>query len=228
MFFDDRIKSIKPSDKVLEVGPGATPFWRSDIFLEKIFGTENELVAQSGHVGLLKTEKMVHYYSGDRFPFEDKEFDYVICSHVLEHVADVDIFIKEIQRVAKRGYLEFPTIYYDYVYNFPEHTQFLFFKENIIYWMPKSRSSLNDFADVQRFFHKSCSQHNYGLINENKDYFFQGFEWDSIIKTEKVNEIKILTYLDSELDFELKVKSEVSNDFKQKVKNFLIKIINKI
>ena len=42
-------------------------------------------------------------------PFKDKEFDFVIASHVLEHVKDIDIFIKELERVSSKGYIEVPT-----------------------------------------------------------------------------------------------------------------------
>ena len=42
-------------------------------------------------------------------PFKDKEFDFVIASHVIEHVKDVEIFIQELQRVSSRGYIELPT-----------------------------------------------------------------------------------------------------------------------
>ena len=44
-----------------------------------------------------------------KLPFEDKEFDFVIASHVMEHVEDVEFFIKELQRVSKQGYIELPT-----------------------------------------------------------------------------------------------------------------------
>lgn len=42
-------------------------------------------------------------------PFADQSFDYVILSHVLEHVPDVAAFIQELQRIAKAGYIELPT-----------------------------------------------------------------------------------------------------------------------
>ena len=42
-------------------------------------------------------------------PFDDNQFDFVICSHVMEHVKDLKYFIKEIERVSKRGYIELPT-----------------------------------------------------------------------------------------------------------------------
>ena len=42
-------------------------------------------------------------------PFKDNEFDFVIASHVLEHVKEVDLFIKELERVSTKGYIEVPT-----------------------------------------------------------------------------------------------------------------------
>ena len=48
-----------------------------------------------------------------KFPFKDKEFDFVIASHVIEHVEDVDFFINELERVASKGYIELPTILED-------------------------------------------------------------------------------------------------------------------
>ena len=44
-----------------------------------------------------------------KLPFKDKEFDFVIASHVMEHVEDVEIFIKELERVSNKGYIELPT-----------------------------------------------------------------------------------------------------------------------
>ena len=42
-------------------------------------------------------------------PFDDNHFDFVISSHVMEHVKDLEHFIKEIERVSKKGYIELPT-----------------------------------------------------------------------------------------------------------------------
>ena len=44
-----------------------------------------------------------------KLPFKDGEFDFVIASHVIEHVEDFSFFIKELERVAKKGYVELPT-----------------------------------------------------------------------------------------------------------------------
>ena len=44
-----------------------------------------------------------------KLPFKDKEFDFVIASHVIEHVEDFEFFVKELERVSPRGYIELPT-----------------------------------------------------------------------------------------------------------------------
>ena len=44
-----------------------------------------------------------------KLPFKDKEFDFVIASHVIEHVEDFEYFIKELERVSSKGYIELPT-----------------------------------------------------------------------------------------------------------------------
>ena len=45
----------------------------------------------------------------ENLPFADNEFDFVIASHVLEHVKDPTKFLNEISRVANQGYIEVPT-----------------------------------------------------------------------------------------------------------------------
>ena len=66
-------------------------------------------------------QDLSNYYQDKKFirltekqlPFKDKEFDFVIASHVMEHVEDVDFFIKELERVSKKGYIELPTMLED-------------------------------------------------------------------------------------------------------------------
>jgi ubiquinone/menaquinone biosynthesis C-methylase UbiE len=44
-----------------------------------------------------------------KLPFKDNEFDFVIASHVIEHIEDFGFFIKELERISKKGYIELPT-----------------------------------------------------------------------------------------------------------------------
>lgn len=199
MFFPEKIKSITPTDRVLEIGPGATPYFRADVFLEKKYESDEELIAQSGRVGILQTNKKIVTYNGGHFPFEDKEFDYIICSHVLEHVDNPDYFLNEIQRVGKRGYLEFPTLYYDYIYNIPEHKLLLLYKNEIINWMTKEESGLLKYSSIHDFFFFTIELGYHKTIIDLKEYFFQGFEWFDKIESKKVNNINELTYSNSDI-----------------------------
>ncbi len=49
----------------------------------------------------------------DTLPFKDKEFDFVIASHVIEHVENFEFFIKELERISSKGYIELPTRFAD-------------------------------------------------------------------------------------------------------------------
>ncbi len=44
-----------------------------------------------------------------KLPFQDKEFDFVIASHVIEHIEDISYFLNELSRIGKRGYIEVPS-----------------------------------------------------------------------------------------------------------------------
>jgi ubiquinone/menaquinone biosynthesis C-methylase UbiE len=44
-----------------------------------------------------------------KLPFKDNEFDFVIASHVIEHIEDFGFFIRELERISKKGYIELPT-----------------------------------------------------------------------------------------------------------------------
>ena len=82
------------------------------------------------------------FYTGRKFtkilgkilPFKDNFFDFVIASHVIEHVKDIDFFIKELQRVAPRGYIELPTRLEDNLLlhrnNIKEHLWLFYFDDN--------------------------------------------------------------------------------------------------
>lgn len=178
MFYPNKIKSICANDKVLEIGPGNSPYHRSDVLLELNYQNAEDRIKQFGHDHLLMSDKQIVFYDGGKFPFEDNSFDYIICSHVLEHIPDVDLFLSEIFRVAKRGYLEYPLVTYDYLYNFDVHLNFLKFSDGKMFLMKKNKTALNDFKPVQTFFLKTLNN-NYGdFLQKIPHCFFEGFEWN--------------------------------------------------
>lgn len=103
---EEKKLDIKPSDRVLEVGSGHDPYARSDVLCDKYVEDDTE------RGGELETgNRPFHKADIEDMPFEDNEFDFVIASHVVEHVENPSNAIEELQRVAKRGYIECPSYF---------------------------------------------------------------------------------------------------------------------
>lgn len=98
--------NIKKNAYVLEVGSGHNPTYRANVVVDKYMDSNYH---RSGDIKIYPHQKFVNA-DGAKMPFKDKEFDYVICNQVLEHTEDPKAFIKEIQRVGKRGYIELPSL----------------------------------------------------------------------------------------------------------------------
>lgn len=190
MFFPEKIKNIGFEDKVLEIGPGATPYYRSDVFLERNFNTSEEKILQRGKLEQdLNTEKKVVYYDGGEFPFDDNYFDYVICSHVLEHVDNVPLFIKEITRVSKKGYMEFPNYNFEILYNIDVHVNICKYNyaNNTIEYMKKKDSVIPVLSKFNNFINDGMDKgYLSDLYNYVSRYGIDGFEWFNSISLNEV------------------------------------------
>jgi len=207
MFFPERIVSIRADDRVLEVGPGGTPHPRSDVFLEKHYDDPIVFAGQRGHAPPLRTQKPIVVYGGGRFPFADDSFDYVICSQVLEHIEDVEMFLRELSRVSARGYMEFPTIFYDWIYDFKEHVTCLLYKEGKIFWLPKADIGLEAYRPVTSAFYETMCRGYTNFLRELKPFLFQGFEWQRPLIARRVSTLEEIVFHST--DFPLPFRTAV-------------------
>ena len=91
--------SIHKHDRVLEIGSGHNPLYRSNVIVDKYVDNNAH---RCGDIKIFPHQYFVHA-DGEHLPFKDKEFDYVICNQVLEHVDNPKLFIQEICRVSRRG-----------------------------------------------------------------------------------------------------------------------------
>ena len=95
-FVEDYL-SKKKDWKILDIGCGYTA------------NKYSNHVADTQDFSHLYRDKKFTLIKDKKLPFSDKEFNFVIASHVLEHVEEIEFFIKELERVANSGYIEVPT-----------------------------------------------------------------------------------------------------------------------
>jgi len=178
MFFPEKIKSIKDGYKVLEVGPGGNPHPLADVLLEKNFKSKSAAEAQRGYAPEIKTDKKIVFYEGDRFPFQNNEFDYVICSHVIEHVEEVGLFLKELKRVAPRGYIEFPNVFYELINYQNVHLWLMNYRNGKMLFLDKNKFKSNSIHQAYRQMFYCDDQYLQKTFDKYKEFFFCGFEWE--------------------------------------------------
>jgi ubiquinone/menaquinone biosynthesis C-methylase UbiE len=111
-FFDF---GIMPNDKVLDVGSGNMPFPLAT-HLADITLTDDKY-GRAGCPFRYLDGKAVHECNIENLPFDDKYFEFVYCSHVLEHVDNPEKACRELIRVGRRGYIETPTGAKDLIFN---------------------------------------------------------------------------------------------------------------
>ena len=97
----DNLLNQNPEWKVLDIGCGYTAHKKATV------------ICDIQDLSNFYNDKNFVKLDGNILPFKDNEFDFVIASHVIEHVKDVNTFIKELSRVSSKGYIELPTILED-------------------------------------------------------------------------------------------------------------------
>lgn len=97
---------------MLDVGGWMKPFPRADYVMDIMPCESRGLLGQV----LASTERfdasrwlVRDFCDREPYPFPDKYFDYVTCSHVLEDVRDPIWICSELERIAKAGYIETPS-----------------------------------------------------------------------------------------------------------------------
>ncbi len=91
--------------KILDLGCSLTNYWKEANHFADIDDHKLSFNKLNLKYTIIEPNK--------KLPFKDKEFDYVILSHVLEHVPNLLQFKDELVRIGKSGYIELPTKFYD-------------------------------------------------------------------------------------------------------------------
>jgi hypothetical protein len=137
---------VKRNDLVLEIGPGSSPFWRSNILIDKYDNEDEVPKGNFGHGRLRTKGKPFYKIIDNKIPFPDNAFNYTICSHVLEHVPikEMEILIAELFRVSPKVYFEFPAPLYDILFNFEAHVNLLDIVQDEVICISKTNITINN------------------------------------------------------------------------------------
>lgn len=107
------LKELKPHEIVLDIGGWDKPFNRANYVLDiHPFKTKGFHGSQGGSKEFFNKKTWIIHdvNSKDRLPFGDNQFDFVICSHILEDIRDPIWLCSEIMRIGKAGYIEVPSM----------------------------------------------------------------------------------------------------------------------
>jgi SAM-dependent methyltransferase len=169
---------IRRSDRVLEVGCGDNPHPRSNVVVDK-FTDHN--YHRSGDLRVLRNQTFIHA-DGEHLPFRDREFDYLICCQVLEHVENPARFLAELFRVSKRGYLETPSLIGERLAPKSSHKWILHEVDGILYLKDKNTLGFDPGYDLGELFQLYLPTHSIGfklLERTHPNLFTIRIEWEN-------------------------------------------------
>ena len=90
------IFSSELKGRLLDVGCGSKPY-------QELFSVDDYIGLDIDNEASRNRKIADYFYDGKTFPFNEDEYDSVLCNQVLEHVFNPDEFLSEIKRVLKPG-----------------------------------------------------------------------------------------------------------------------------
>lgn len=116
------MQNLRANDVVLDIGGWAHPFNRANYVMDaepyetrgyynQTFARLNPIPPLGGTQEFFTRDTWIQrdICKKDPYPFQDKEIDFVICSHTLEDIRDPLWVCFEMTRIAKAGYVELPS-----------------------------------------------------------------------------------------------------------------------
>jgi uncharacterized protein YbaR (Trm112 family)/SAM-dependent methyltransferase len=125
--------------RILDVGSGDAPAPSADVLCDRFVGDDTERTAP------IRLDRP--FVSGDveSLPFQDHAFDFVFCSHLLEHTQHPARAIAELARVARAGYVEVPSEYLEKAAkSTPTHYWFVSREGETLVFKPKPGGVLDE------------------------------------------------------------------------------------
>jgi uncharacterized protein YbaR (Trm112 family) len=172
-----RILSIPADYITLDIGSGDSPFAPADVICEKFPWDDTERTARFQH------DRPLVIGDIEDLPFRDKAFDYIYCSHVVEHTLHPARALAELSRVGKRGYIEVPASYLEKTAKSTgAHFWFVQLQAGRLIFTPKTQGILD--PEINRFFEQLMDRDPlYSAFHYGRFYslFNIGLSWEGPI-----------------------------------------------
>ena len=172
---------IAADDLVLDIGAGGWPFKRANHLADKYPDVTTHRVE-----AMARDERPFFEVDLESLPFENQSYDFVFCSHVLEHLDNPGQAMRELMRVGRRGYIEVPTRLSDVMFNFTRlqnhhrwHGMVIGDTLILVEWNDWERYDLgNHFFDSLHSPYKNTFQ---DFFEKNRRLFFVSYKWEDVI-----------------------------------------------
>ncbi len=172
---------IGPNDLVLDVGSGHNPNPRSDVLCDRYIEDDTE------RGGAIQVDRPLIVADAHNLPFKDKAFDYVIASHIIEHMDDPVRFCQELTRVSKRGFIASPTELAEHMFYWSFHKWYV---NKEVSPVKGDKLILHPKVNVPNIFGELFDylyEYNPWFARFHRsvpDMFWMEYEWDSVINIE--------------------------------------------
>ena len=159
---------------VLDVGSGGTPYPRSDVLLDRLTGAAHRCGDS------MMIDRPAVFGDAEMMPFKDKAFDFVVASHILEHMSHPEKFLQELQRVSKAGYIETPNAAFERFFPYDIHCLEVMSIDGVLHIHKKAQPVEDPFLGSLGFLENDAKWKD--LFVQRPDMFHVRFFWDSEIK----------------------------------------------
>jgi len=166
---------VRGNDLVLDVGSGDNPHVRADVLCDLHLLGSGE---RSGKFDLVIDGRPFVFAHACRLPFKDKAFDFIICSHLLEHVSNPAILLEELMRVGKAGGIESPSSLMEKLYGWSFHRLLINHDWDCLIIRPKPKD------EKFRIIPEEVKSSPYWrkLVEKNRKYFLVSYFWKDKIR----------------------------------------------
>lgn len=168
--------SFVPGESVLDIGSGGDPFRYATVLADRYLEPRRHRSESFRAEGRPAVICDIH-----QLPFADQQFDYVVCSHVLEHVDDPVKACRELQRVGKAGFIETPTLMKDALFAWADgmhkwHVSSIANRLVFFEYSPRQLAGVQSRA-WERIIFSSVYHPLQSVFNKNQDLFNVMLEW---------------------------------------------------